>query len=125
MNRILHYAAWQMPEWTLRPEAEAVRENSSLKVEIARQADRLLHYMTSPVPVPSPRTLDFVAERLPEGLDIISGIDKYCFLVEAANRHPKTKCVDKQLGELSIFAMREQIPYIVDGLPAEQRRYFV
>lgn len=121
----LHYAAFHMPEWTLRPNAERIRNNTSLQVEIATHAHKLLHFMTSPVPVPSRETLTFVAERLPEDLDIITGIDKYCFLVEASNRHPRAKDVDRALGELSIHAMREQIPWIVDGLPEQQRRYFI
>lgn len=121
----IHHTLNYEREWLTRPEGEALRENPSLKVKIARTAHNLLHYMTSPVPVPSVHTLQYVAPRMPEDLDILSGIDKYCSLVEAASRHPKAKYVEKQLGELSIQALRDQIPYIIDGLPNEQRRYFV
>ena len=121
----IHHTLHDRVSWEARPEAEALRENPSLKVQLARTAHNLLHHMTAHVPVPSIYTLSFVAPRLERGLDIISGIDRYCTLVEAANRHPKAKPVERKLGELSIEAVRAQIPYIVDGLPNEQRRYFV
>ena len=120
-----HHTLHDRVSWEARPQAESLRENTSLKVQMARTAHNLLHYMTAPVPVPSIYTLDFVSKRMPQGLDIISGIDRYSTLVEASLRHPKAKDVEKQLGELSIHALREQIPYIVDGLPNEQRRHFV
>ena len=121
-----HHACNFEKEWSVRPDALAIRENPSLIAHnMARSAHNLLHYMTAPVPVPGIHTLKFVAQRLDSGLDVITGIDKYSTLVELSLRHPKTKCVDRRLGELSVEAMRAQIPYIVDGLPNEQRRYFV
>lgn len=120
-----HHTLHSAVEWTARPQAEALRENPSLKVTMARSAHNLLHYMTAPVPVPGIHTLDFVARRMDTGLDILSGIDQYSTLVEASLKHPKAKYVEKALGELSIQALRAQIPYITDGLPNEQRRYFV
>ena len=85
--------------------------------DMGRKAHDLLHYMTAPVPVPSMHTLQYVANRLPSGLDVISGIDTYSSLVEQAIKHPKAKYIEKELGLLSIQAIRAQIPYIEDGLP--------
>ena len=121
-----HHACSFEREWSVRPEAMAIRENTSLIAHnLARTAHNLLHYMTAPVPVPGIHTLNFVAHRLENGLDVVSGIDRYSTLVELSLRNPKTKYVDRKLGELSVEAMRAQIPFIVDGLPNEQRRIFV
>lgn len=117
-----HHTAHDRVSWEARPEALAIRENTSMIAQgMARSAHELLHYMTAPVPPPSYHTLQYVANRLPSGLDVISGIDAYSKLVEEAIKRPKAKYIEKQLGLLSIEAMRGQILYIQDGLPSTRR----
>lgn len=117
-----HHTCHDRVAWEARPEALAIRENTSMIAQgMARSAHDLLHYMTAPVPPPSYHTLQYVANRLPSGLDVISGIDTYSKLVEEAGKHPKAKYVEKALGELSIQALRAQLPYIQEGLPSTRR----
>src|SRR5690606_3618375 len=105
-----------------RPESLAIRESDSMiAYGMGRKAHELLHHMTAHVPVPGIHVLQYVANRFPSGLDVISGIDTYSSLVEQAGKHPKAKYVEKELGQLSIQAMRAQIPYIKDGLPSTGR----
>lgn len=111
-----HHTAFNRLEWSLRPQGLYIRENSSM---IARgmsvAAHNLLHEMCPPVPVPQHYTLMHVARDLPQGLDIVQGIDTYCELVEESNRHPRIKPVERQLNLLSIEAIRQQLPFIREG----------
>lgn len=122
VERDTHHPCHDRLSWEARPESIAIRENDSMLArDMGRKAHDLLHYMTAPVPVPSMHTLQYVANRLPSGLDVISGIDTYSSLVEQAIKHPKAKYIEKELGLLSIQAIRAQIPYIEDGLPSTRR----
>lgn len=121
-ERDCHHLAHDRISWSARSQGLDIRNNSSM---IARRMPRaeheLLHFMTAPVPVPGFHTLKYVAERLPSGLDVISGIDTYSSLVEESSRHPKAKYVERRLAELSIEAMRGQIPYLRELLPSKRR----
>lgn len=122
INYDAHHTCHDRLSWEARPEGRAIRENDSMIAHgMGRKAHELLHYMTAPVPPPSLHTLQYVANRLPSGLDVISGIDAYSSLVEQASKHPKAKFVEKELGQLSVQALRAQIPYIEDGLPSTRR----
>lgn len=117
-----HHTCHDSMSWEARLESLAIRENSSMiAYGMGRKAHELLHYMTAAVPVPNVHTLQYVASRLPSGLDVINGIDAYSSLVEQAGKHPKAKYVEKELGQLSIQAMQAQKPYILDGLPSARR----
>lgn len=117
-----HHLCNYAKEWSARPEGLAIRTNNSMIARnMGRVAHELCHYMTAPVPVPEYHSLRYVSQRLPSGLEVLSGIDTYSSLLEEASRHPRAKFVDKQLNELSISAMRAQIPYIKDGMPSKRK----
>ena len=117
-----HHTAFNSREWSLRPQGKAIRENPSMIArQLARETHELLHAMNSPVPVPDYNTLQYVASRLPSGLEVIQGIDTYSKLVQESIRRPKAKDIDRQLGELSIEALQNQKLYIKDGMPSIRR----
>jgi len=121
-RRDAHHTLHDRVSWSARPQAEYIRKNSSMIAhDIARTAHNLLHRMTEQVPVPGICTLQYVANRLPSGLDVISGIDTYSSLVEQSLKNPKTKPIERQIGMLSIEAIQAQKDYIIDGLPTNRR----
>lgn len=125
IERDAHHTCHDRVSWEARPESLAIRENDSMIAHgMGRKAHELLHYMTAAVPVPNIHTLQYVANRLPSGLDVISGIDSYSSLVEQAGKHPKAKYIEKELGELSIQAMRAQLPYLQEFELTNKRRIF-
>ena len=51
----------------------------------------------------------------------LKGVDDYSFAVELANKHPKVKDVEIELNNLSVRALRAQLPYLSDLLPKNVR----
>ena len=116
----LHHPFHYKQEWLLRPQAEFIR-NTIVARNLARTAHNALHAECTPVPVPGYHTLFRVARRLPSGLDVFEGIDAYCGLVEESNEHPNIKPIEINLNNLSIEAIRAQLPLLHDGMPSTRR----
>lgn len=117
-HHLLHYRR----EWTLRPEAESIRDNDSMIAHgLSRAAHKLLHFMNAPVPVPDYHTLLYVANRLPSGLNVVQGVDTYSSLVEEAVARPNVKYIDRQLGLLSVAAIQGQKSYLSEEMLAAKR----
>lgn len=81
----------------------------------------LLHEQESPVPVPQHHSLLHVYQNLSAGLGVYQAIDKYCILLDRANRHQDVRSIEIQLNNLSIEAVRNQLPYLRDGMGRSQR----
>ena len=80
----------------------------------------LLHDQESPVPVPEHRSLLHVYQNLSAGLNVYKAIDKYCILLDRASRSPEGTPIEIQLNNLSIEAVRNQLPYLRDGMGRRQ-----
>jgi len=115
-----HHLAHYGNEWLARKEAKYIR-NQLIARQLARTAHNELHRYEGAVPVPQYHTLQRVAARMPQGLDIYSAIDSYCLLVDESSRHPNIKPIEIDLNNLSIEGMRRQIPYLREGLPNPRR----
>lgn len=119
-----HHIAHHKAEWQSRPESKKVRNN--LIVDgLYRGAHNLLHIECPPVPMPNYQTLQYVAPRLHYGPDIYKRIDRYCDLVGERLHHPKMKPIERDICELSIEAVRMQIPFIQDGTTNPKRSIIV
>ena len=110
-----HHLAHYDQEWSLRPEGLYIRQQLIAR-GINRAVHNLIHRECAPVPVPGVHTLQRVANRLTPGLDLFDAVDDYTRLVEQSNRHPKIKPIEISLNNLSIEALRAQLPYVRDGL---------
>lgn len=88
---------------------------------MSRVVHNLLHENEAPVPVPEYHSLVHVYGNLSKGLDVFTAIDKYCLLLDRANKHPKIKPLEIQLNDLSILAVRNQLPYLRDGMSRRSR----
>lgn len=112
-----HHLMHFRKEWIVRPQAEYIRDQM-IAHGLARTAHNALHAECGAVPVPGYHTLQRVARQLKPGLDIYERIDDYCDLVEESNRHPRIKPLEIDLNNISIEALRLQIPFLIDGLPS-------
>jgi len=100
------------------PVHAAIRENPSMIAHgMARVVHNLLHSELPPVPLLSYHTALRVANRLPRDLDIFEGIDEFSRIVEQSARHPKIKPLEIDIDALAVRVLREQIPYIREGMP--------
>ena len=119
-RRDRHHLLHDRVSWEARSHSAVVRNNNSLIAhDMLRLDHELLHRETAHIPVPGINTLIYLASNLESSLPALKGIDRYSHLVEESLRNPRTKDVERQLGELSIQAMRAQIPYVKQG----QRRF--
>ena len=110
-----HHLCFSANEWNARPQGEHIRR-SMVARGMGRVAHNVLHKAVPGVPVPMVYTLQRVAADLKPGQDIFRTIDQYCSIVEANAKHPKIKPIEIDLNELSIEAIRMQIPYLRDGM---------
>lgn len=106
-------------------EAQYIRELLIAR-KLPRDIHEELHAHTSPVPLLGYHTLRRVARDLdPYYPQIQDGIDDWCFAVERSNEHPKAKPMEIKLGELAIETVREQLPFLDEGLPRKPKLYLI
>lgn len=80
-----------------------------------------LHKYTSPVPLLGYQALVAVASNMQTRYDdIFDGIDDFSMAVEESNRHPKALPRDRELGQHVIECVRDQIPYLREGLTSNR-----
>lgn len=85
-----------------------------------------LHANTAPIPLLGYHALRRVARDIqPYYEHVQDGIDDFCTAVEASNEHRSAKPMEIRLGELVIETMREQLPFINEGLPRKPKLYIV
>lgn len=120
IRRDVHHLAHDRLSWESRPEGAYVR-GVLLAKDMARSAHNLLHAETGAVPVPLYHSLQFVANRLLPTSNIYTDVDEYCRLLEQANKRAKCGSIEVGVNQLSIEALRTQIPYLLDGLPSSRR----
>ena len=110
-----HHTAHNKGFWDGHLASRHIRENPSMIAhDLGVTAHNLLHKMTMPVPVPSIPTLQYVDRRLYKGYDVFRGIDEYSRLVEESIKNPRARPLEIELADLSVRALREQIPYLKD-----------
>lgn len=119
-----HHLCHYRNEWNARPEGKALRQ-TMLAPDLYRGAHNLLHLMCPPVPVPNYQTLQYVLPRFNFEQDIYGKIDQYSRLVTERTRHPKMKPIERDMCELSVEAVRMQIPFIREGTLNERRSIIV
>lgn len=108
----VHHIMHPKRVYEVYPQSLYIRK-SLLVRGMPRHLHELLHLNTSPVPLLGYYALQRVATDIDSYYDNpLDGIDDFCFAVENANQHPKCKPMERQLGELAIATIREQIPFI-------------
>lgn len=106
-------------------EAAYIRE-LLLARNIPRFIHNQLHTETAPVPMLGFHALRRVANDLDPYYEYVQdGIDDFCSAVERSNQHPKCKPMERRLGEVVIETVREQLPYLNDGLPKAPTLYII
>ena len=116
-----HHLFHERVRWNQYEAGRAIRE-STIARGLGRAAHELLHAETAAVPVPSYHSLIRIASEMDKHYqNPLKGVDDYSFAVELANKHPKVKDVEIELNNLSVRALRAQLPYLSDLLPKNVR----
>ena len=116
-----HHLFHERVRWNQYEAGRAIRESTIVR-GLGRAAHELLHTETAAVPVPGYHSLLRIAGQMESYYsDPSDGIDAYCTAVELANKHPKIKDIEVEINNLSIRALRAQLPYIQELLPTNRR----
>lgn len=112
-----HHILHHRQEWTLRPEAAALRESPPLIVEIPRSLHNEIHKNVPPVPLLGHYALFRTLRAYnPVQGDSLASIDNLLLAIEEAARSPKSHAIEKTLAELAVEAIDLQRPYIKQGI---------
>jgi hypothetical protein len=112
-HHILHHRV----EWTLRSNAERLRESPPLVPSIPREVHNEIHANCPPVPLLGHHALlRTVASYQPLWGDTMGSMDNLMFAMEQAQQHPRAHPIERDLADLAIQAVDLQRPYIREGL---------
>lgn len=105
----VHHDVFRRQEWTLRPQAEAIRESPGLKVRLARSDHEWLHTKVEPIPLLGYHALLCVNRYYEDAPgDTLQSMDNLLFAINKANHEPKAKPIERSLGELTMQAFEEE-----------------
>lgn len=112
-----HHILHLRQEWTLRSNAERLRESPPLVPEIPRDIHEEIHANVPPVPLLGHHALAHIVKAYePVRGDTLTSMDNLLFAMEAAARHERAHPIERNLAELAIQAVDLQRPYIREGL---------
>lgn len=112
MYRDNHHLLFSRQEWSLRPEAKALRENKSLIVNATRAEHEELHRNCPAVPLLGYSALVRVLCDYEPGNNQLESIENLMRSIDKAGSHPKAHPVEKKLSELTVWALDLQRPFI-------------
>lgn len=105
----VHHDVFRRQEWTLRPQAEAIRESPGLKVRLARSDHEWLHTKVEPIPLLGYHALLSVNRYYEDAPgDTLQSMDNLLFAINKANHEPKSKPIERSLGELTMQAIEQE-----------------
>jgi hypothetical protein len=117
-----HHVLFDRAAWRSSDVRRDLREDRWLIPPITRDAHQELHKAVAIVPALDWNTLARVRrdfESTPG--DFIRSIGDFCISLEESLRHPRETELQRALGELTIQALEEQIPFIEEGLMWRRR----
>jgi len=112
-----HHILHCKKEWRLRPAGNRLRQTHELVPELDTDTHVALHAATSQVPLLAFHSLERVVARFePVRGDTMATIDGLCFNIAEAVNNPNCRRIEQQMGILAIEAIREQVPFIQQGI---------
>lgn len=100
-HHILHHRA----EWTVRPEAELLRERPELVPRIDVDVHNELHRIAPPVPLLGCYALRRVNALYEPSFDTIESMDNLMLAIEQAGKHHKAHRVERKMAECAVEAL--------------------
>src|SRR4051812_45788791 len=110
-----HHVLHHRQEWTLRPEAERLRETRTLMPSIERSVHNEIHATCPPIPLLGYHALRMVNSRFEEGRTTIESMDNLMFAIETSARHPRAHPLELDLADLAIHAIDLQRPLLAEA----------
>jgi hypothetical protein len=82
--------------------------------------EQTLHQQNPTIPVIDSITAQHVLREFHPTRNYISSVYGLMTSIETALRHPKAKPIQKRLGELTVYGLELQLPYLRDGLISKE-----
>lgn len=92
-----------------------LRTRSGLIVRLDVDAHDELHRHCPGVPPLDIYMARRVKSIIVPSTDPLEAVDNFCYAVEEASKSPKSHAIERGLGQLSIEAVRIQVPFIQEG----------
>lgn len=110
-----HHVLHNKQEWSLRPDAKALREHPSLLVRLDRSEHNEIHRECPAVPLLGYHALQRTLSFYEPGHNTIQSVDNLMKAMEHAANHPKAHIIEKHLAELAIWSIDLQKPFIAEA----------
>ncbi len=112
-----HHVCYTGATWDANPSTRKIRANQWLKVPITLETHAEIHRQVATVPVLDHYTADRVLRDFhPVRGDYLATISDLMFCIDEAIKHPKSRIIERGIGELAIAAFEIQIPLIKEGM---------
>ena len=126
-----HHLLYEKVPWRAHDPNKKLREKHSLIIPLHDDEHTALHRKLSMMPVPSHRLGRSIlgAYKKTEGEIIrpLDGVEQFLFATQEAVNNPSLSVMDKKIGELLVYGIVEQIPFIKSsldyGVPTPVRKW--
>lgn len=111
-----HHILFNRRSWSTLGELAALRGNPRLIVPLESDIHRELHNEISHVPILSSQTARAslsLFEDYSTTNDYIRSVEQLQSSIEQAIKHPRADYLERQIGELAVYALDLQKPYII------------
>lgn len=112
MFRDGHHVLHSKLEWSLRPEARALRETPSLIPRLDRRVHDEIHQECPPVPLLGHYALARTVRTFEPTGHTMTDIDRLMKAIETSSDHPKAHDLERDLALLAVQAIDLQRPFI-------------
>lgn len=116
MNEDVHHILFTRRHYDMYSEGSRLRETPSLKVTMPRELHNEIHRNTPSNGILGRYMLLGTVKNFEPSRDTLETVDNLCFAIQEAGKSPKMHSIDRQLGALTIEAVRLQLPYLREVL---------
>lgn len=120
-----HHILHNRQEWSLRPEASALRETPSLIPRIDREVHNEIHRVCPAVPLLGYHALLRTRSNFEPTGSTMKDIDNLQYAIEDAIQHPRSHPIERGLGDLALWAIDLQKPILKEELEGRTHLWIV
>jgi hypothetical protein len=111
-----HHILEEAAEWTSSPNARILRTNPILVPTIDYDIHQEIHKNCPPVALLGRYALEQVLNTFSPTNDTLRSLDRLLACIDRASCHKKAHPLERELAQLSIKCIEEQIPYLKEGI---------
>lgn len=110
-----HHILYERNTWDSTPQTKRLRQIPSLIVPMHAEVEDALHRNISHIPPLDRHTASHTLQAFKSESTHLKSIYRLMEAIEIATEHPRATYLEKRLGELTVYAISLQIPFIRAG----------